>query len=348
MIKPTGAANYAVSRQGTLFYVPGGVSVQMTPRSLVWVDRKGHEEPIKAPLRAYGTPRISPDGTRAAARHHRSGEQRHLDLGLRAGDAEALDLRSWRRWTGGLDARRPADHLHVGPRGRPEPVQPGRRRHRYRRPADDEREPAVPDVHHAGRDTGSSASTRLPRTVRRRPAVFRLTTCRGADRGPVQRPVSSQSPVEPLAETLFDGAWPDFSPNGRYLAYQSDESGRSEVYVRPFPHVDSGRWQISTAGGTRPAWARSGRELFYLDASNTLTAVPVQTSGSTFSAGKPAKVFDTKYAEPNPSRHYDVSADGQRFLMLKDSAAGDPNATPASMVVVEHWFEELKQRVNGK
>ena len=64
MIKPTGAANYAVSRQGTLFYVPGGVSVQMSPRSLVWVDRKGHEEPINAPLRAYGSPRISPDGTR--------------------------------------------------------------------------------------------------------------------------------------------------------------------------------------------------------------------------------------------------------------------------------------------
>ena len=97
-------------------------------------------------------------------------------------------------------------------------------------------------------------------------------------------------------------------------------------------------------------WARSGRELFYLDESNTLTAVPVSTSGPTFSAGRPAKVFDTKYVEPNPSRHYDVSADGQRFLMIKDSATGDPNATPASMVVVAHWFEELKQRVptNGK
>ena len=71
----------------------------------------------------------------------------------------------------------------------------------------------------------------------------------------------------------------------------------------------------------------------------------VSTSGPTFSAGSPAKVFDTKYVESNPSRHYDVSADGQRFLMIKDSATGDPNATPASMVVVEHWFEELTQRV---
>ena len=89
------------------------------------------------------------------------------------------------------------------------------------------------------------------------------------------------------------------------------------------------------------------RELFYLDASNALTAVPVDTSEPAISIGSPAKVFDTKYAEPNPSRHYDVSADGQRFLMLK-ATTGDPNATPVSMVLVEHWFEELKQRVNGK
>ena len=104
----------------------------------------------------------------------------------------------------------------------------------------------------------------------------------------------------------------------------------------------------TTAGGSRPTWARNGRELFYLDASNTLTAVPVQTSGSTFSAGKPATVFNVRYSTPFPPRSYDVSADGKRFVMLKDSAPGDPNATPLSMVLVEHWFEELKQRVNGK
>ena len=119
--------------------------------------------------------------------------------------------------------------------------------------------------------------------------------------------------------------------------------------MRPFPQVNSGRWQISIGGGSRPAWARSGRELFYIDGSNTLTTVPVQMSGPTFSAGKPAKVFDTKYAEPNPGRHYDVSLDGQRFLIVKSSAEhGNPNATPASMVVVLNWFEELKQRVPTK
>jgi serine/threonine-protein kinase len=152
------------------------------------------------------------------------------------------------------------------------------------------------------------------------------------------------------AQTLFDGGGAEFSPNGRYVAYQSvaGEPGPSEVYVRPFPAVESRRWQISTNGGTRPLWARNGRELFYLDASNSLTAVAVQTSGATFSAGRPAKVFDATYSTPSPPRPYDVSADGKRFLMLKDSTTGHQNTAPASMVVVEHWFEELKQRVNGK
>jgi eukaryotic-like serine/threonine-protein kinase len=168
---------------------------------------------------------------------------------------------------------------------------------------------------------------------------------------PVIRPGSDptacadSSPTEPSARARFKGHFADFSPNGRYLAYASAESGRSEIYVRPFPCVDSGRWQVSTAGGTRPAWARSGRELFYLDESNTLTSVVVSTSGPTFSAGSPAKVFDTKYVESNPSRHYDVSANGQRFLMIKDTATGDPNATPTSMVAVLNWFEELKAKI---
>ena len=179
--------------------------------------------------------------------------------------------------------------------------------------------------------------------------IFFLPLTRAVVRpGSNPAPGVSQSPVEPLAETRFRGSMADFSPNGRFFAYQSEESGRSEIYVRPFPRVDNGRWQVSTAGGTRPVWARSGRELFYLDASNTLTAVQVGTSGPTIRIGIPAKLFDTKYAEPNPSRHYDVSADGQRFLMLKAGATDDPNATPVSMVLVEHWFEELKQRMNGK
>ncbi len=180
--------------------------------------------------------------------------------------------------------------------------------------------------------------------VARRVRLFPLASL-GGGQGRGAEPGANPSRLEASGGTLFEGSWPEFSPDGRYIAYQSDESGQAEVYVRPFPLVDSGRWQVSTAGGTRPAWARSGRELFYLDASNTLTAVPVQTSGLTLSAGQPAKVFDSKDATPFGPRYYDVSPDGERFLMLKDSIP-DPNATPAQLVVVEHWFEELKAPVH--
>jgi hypothetical protein len=92
------------------------------------------------------------------------------------------------------------------------------------------------------------------------------------------------------------------------------------------------------------AWARNGRELFYLDASNTLMVVPVRSAGPTVVIGSPSKVFDNKYAQPNPSRHYDVTPNGQRFLMLKERGA-DANATPANMLVVQNWAEEIDARV---
>jgi serine/threonine-protein kinase len=111
------------------------------------------------------------------------------------------------------------------------------------------------------------------------------------------------------------------------------------VYVRPFPHVDRGVWKVSREGGTRAVWARNGRELFYLDGLKTLTAVPVDTTGPTFSAGTPAKVFDAaRYSSWYPPRNYDVSPDGQRFLMIKDGP-------PAQLIVVQHLFEELKARM---
>ena len=116
--------------------------------------------------------------------------------------------------------------------------------------------------------------------------------------------------------------------------------------MRPFPHVNHGRWQVSTGGGTRPAWARNGRELFYVDLANTLTAVSVQTSGATLATGTPVKLFETGYAGSLVSpRDYDVAPNGQRFLMIKENAPRDRNATPAGIVVVQNWLEELKQRV---
>jgi hypothetical protein len=112
--------------------------------------------------------------------------------------------------------------------------------------------------------------------------------------------------------------------------------------------VDSRGWQISTGGGTRAAWGPTGRELFYIDGSGTLTSVAVDTWGPTLAVGKSATVFDTKYLQPNPARHYDVSRDGKRFLMLKDSSAADPNVAPASIVQTDYWFEELKRQVPAR
>ena len=125
------------------------------------------------------------------------------------------------------------------------------------------------------------------------------------------------------------------------MAYISDESGRYEVYVQPFPGP-GGKWQISTEGGTEPVWNPKGRELFYRNASKMM-AVDVATQ-ETFSAGKPKVLFEGPYVPtPRSFPDYDVSPDGQRFLMLK--ANEQAQGAPAQINVVLNWFEELKRRV---
>jgi serine/threonine-protein kinase len=341
MMKPTGSANYAVSRAGTLVYIGAGLSEMMAPRALLWVNRKGHEDPTGAPPRAYGTPRLSPDGTRVAAEIY----DQNTDIWI-----WDFAQRTLRRLT--FDPA--GDGMAVWtPDGRQIIFQSGRAgiSSVYTQAADGTgtvdrlSTSATPQWSHSITPDGTwiAGVDRLPRTA---PNVIFLPLIRDVVRASSSPAVGvSQSPVEPLPETKFRGQVPNFSPNGRYIAYQSDESGRYEIYIRPFPRVANGRWQVSTTGGTRPVWARGGRELFYLDASNALTAVAVDISSPTIGIGSPAKLFDTQYAEPNPSRHFDVSADGQRFLMLKASATPDPNATPLSIVLVEHWVEELKSRV---
>ena len=339
MMKPNGAANYAVSPSGTLAYMPGEAGELEPMRSLVWVDRKGHEEPSGLPLRSYGPPRLSPDGTRVA-------------VGIL--DHGNTEIFIWDF------ARKTLRQLTVSPGtdGLPHWTRDGRRIVFMSARA------GVPNLYAQSADgTGTvdrlttSTSSQWPTAMtpdgtavvgfELRPGEVGAGVIRLPLGGPKSRPGDgvSPSPVEPFVESLFNGAHPDISPDGRYIAYESRGPGPLEVFVRPFPQVNGGRWQISTAGGSRAAWARNGRELFYVDTSMTLMAVPVRTSGTTFSMGRPVKVFDTRYAQPNPARHYDISADGQRFLMVKDHAAGDADRTPASMVVVEHWFAELKARV---
>ncbi len=148
--------------------------------------------------------------------------------------------------------------------------------------------------------------------------------------------------AQPFLRTPFNEGAPQFSPDGRWLAYISDESGRFEIYVQPYPGP-GGKWQISTEGGTEPVWNRNGRELFYRSG-DKMMAVDITTQPS-FSAGKPRMLFEGPVpADPvRRSANYDVSPDGQRFLMLKP--VEQAQAAPTQINVVLNWFEELKQKV---
>jgi eukaryotic-like serine/threonine-protein kinase len=154
--------------------------------------------------------------------------------------------------------------------------------------------------------------------------------------------------VAPLLNASYSENNAEVSPNGRWLAYQSDESGSNEIYVRPFPNVAARRVQISTAGGTRPAWARNGREIFYIKQDGTMVAVPIQANaGNSFSARAPASLFQGPYFAVQAGRTYDVSPDGSRFLMIKNAASTTDAPLPQLWVVL-NWQEELKRLVPVK
>jgi eukaryotic-like serine/threonine-protein kinase len=141
----------------------------------------------------------------------------------------------------------------------------------------------------------------------------------------------------PFLQTEFNEGQGQFSPDGRWMAYSSDESGRREVYVQAFP-ASSGKWQISTAGGAFPRWRRDGKELFYLAADQKLMAVAVQAD-STLQAGRPQALFDA-HVFGAPIVPYSVSADGQRFLV--NTPAQEVNSSPITVVL--NWTSELKKR----
>jgi serine/threonine-protein kinase len=165
---------------------------------------------------------------------------------------------------------------------------------------------------------------------------------------------AAASPSTLLVKSKAVESGGEISPDGRWMAYQSDKSGQFEIYVSPFPNTEGGLWQISNAGGTRPMWARNGRELFFLDGKGLLTEVAVDPNGQTPNPGNPRRLLETPYVLGTSTRgfdlrSYDVSPDGQRFLMIKLAAPADRTAAPAlSLTVVLNWAEELKARVRAK
>ena len=325
----SGAGQFSVANDGTLVYVDPQESVAANARTLVWVNRAGVEEPLTAPARPYLQPRISPDGTRAVVWVNDPADGLWLwDFGLRTLAPFTLD---------------PGEEQHPvwSPDGK--------------RIAFSSSRSGVRNIWWQFAD-GSGAAEQLSPSVQNQfptgftpdgaAIVFYGFTSTGAGRDLSKLSIGPTSQVTTLLQTPFDEREAVVSPDGHWLAYESNSSGQYEVYVRPFPNVDGGERRISTAGGTRALWAPNGKELFYVGADSRLMQVPVVATGTAWSSRTPIRLFEWPYyVGINSGRSYDVSADGQRFLMIKSGPGSEDTEARPSLVVVQNWFDELRRLV---
>ncbi len=327
VMKPSGAANFSLARDGSLVYLAG--DLQSPARTLVWVDRQGREAPIPAPPRGYLYPRLSPDGRRVAL----DVRDQENDIWIWAFDGQTLTR---------LTFDSSFDQSPVWtPDGARVVYSSGSTPNLFWRAADGtgaaERLAEAPTAM-AGNSFSPDGTSLVAWQLNPKTGadLSLLALPGGLERGPTRD-------ARPLLATPFREQNAEVSPDGAWLAYQSNESGTDEIYVRPFPDVEQGRWQVSTGGGTQPLWARRGRELFYRAPDGKLMAVPIQP-GPSFTRRNAAVVVDRAYFVGSGGilgRTYDVSPDATRFLMIKDAAA----ATATQLVVVLNFFEELKRLV---
>ncbi len=328
-----GAGQFSVSASGALLYLPGGIFPD-PERSLVWVDRAtGVAQPLPLPTRAYLSPRLSPDGQRVVV--WTQGDRKIWLHDLTRGTLAPLT-------SGGRNARAiwtlDGKSVTYGSAF-------GGNENLFVRPAD-----------------GSGSAERLT-TSRNLQYAAAWSPSDGAlvfveehpERGQdiLMIPPSGDRRPRPIVELQYPDGYPDFSPDGRWLAYASaDEAGRTEVYVQPYPGPGP-RQQVSLNGGTGPAWSRDGRELFYtttqtIGGQATLTrmmVVPVKLQ-PTFTPGTPRQLFEGRYGATAGIRSYDVTADGKRFLMVQQKER--PALAAAEMILVQNWLEEVKARVPVK
>jgi serine/threonine-protein kinase len=146
----------------------------------------------------------------------------------------------------------------------------------------------------------------------------------------------------PLVASAATNMFPALSPDERWLAYASDESGTMEIYVRPFPETSSAKWQVSTAGGAEPVWSKSGRQLYYINGKNELVAAGIRP-GATFAVGEQRTLFSfAPFLRLGPIPSYGVSADDRRFVMLREGES----AQESELIVAMHWMDGL--RLKGK
>ena len=338
----TAAANYGVSNEGTLLYLEAGkggffpAGPQPTS-TLVWVDRQGQEEPLTTPPGRYNYARLSPDGTRVALDVRDQGNISIWDVRRQRMAQLTFDpaLDSLPVWS-------PDGQRLVWASQRAGPL------NLYWQAAD-----------------GTGAAERLGESRNaQRPSSFtpdgQLLLLSDGPPGTAAQDLGvltlkGDRRVTWLVKTPSSELNGEISPNGRWLAYESNhESGRFQIYVRPFSAVDQGLWRVSVDGGRQPLWARNGRELFFLAPDGTIMGVSVDVPRDTasFPPVTPAAIVagEGYLASIGNSlgRTYDVSPDGARFLRIKIKEGADDSSGPRNLVFVQNWFEELKRLVPTK
>jgi serine/threonine-protein kinase len=325
-----GGANAVVARDGTLAYVAGGSVMGVnSPRTLVWVDRQGREMPIHAPPRPYVFPRLSPDGTRIAA----LANDQEVDLWL-------WDLGRTASTRATFDPARDTYPVWM-PDGSRLIFSSDRAgaRNLYWQATDGtgvvERLNESPNHQHA------SAVSPDGRWL-----IF-TEISPDTNEDVMELQLDGAYRVTPLEQSTFNERNGVISPDSRWIAYEANESGQYEIVVRPFPEVSGGRWQVTTTGGTRPFWAPNGQELFYVSPTGALMRIRVERGTSWAAASPTVQVKEGYYTSPvaYPGRSYDISRDGQRFLLIKERNGSDGAASSTSIIVVQHWVEELKRLV---
>ena len=347
----SGAGQFSVSASGSLAYVPGGI-VPDVERTLTWVDRTGVGQPLTTPPRFYVTLRLSPDGQRVAVAVNSPRDQNIWIDDIQRGMQTRLTsngVNSWPAWT--------PDGTHIAFASAV-----SGNSNLFWTAADGSGKPEQLTMSEHSQFAGSW--TPDGQTL----AFIGFSPATGFDVWVVS--LSGDRQPRPILQTRYNEYYPAFSPDGRWLAYVSNESDRTEVYVQPYPGP-GGRQQVSTGGAVAPAWSGDGRELFYLaprvlasvaqqEGTRALTTqLPTQavpsgiaeirmmavavTAGSTFSAGTPRVLFEGRYVINSPTRGYDVTRDGRRFLMIQEKER--PPIKVSQIILVQNWFDELKRRV---
>jgi Tol biopolymer transport system component len=318
-----GLSHLGFSHSGTLAYVGRDNVAFGNASTLTWVDRQGTEQPLAAPARPYVSPKISPDGSRVA--FHVIETRQMIDLqvwvhDLARGTTTRLTVERINTnpvWS--ADGKRvvyASSSIGVNANGTLTSV------------AADGSAPPVTLMGESASPSPTSVSAdgklvigvRSPGRTRSGTEAWVLAL--GGDATPA-----------PFLDTRFTRGEFQFSPDGKWVAYESNEGGRNEIYVVPYPGP-GGKSQVSTDGGTQPRWNRNGRELFFR-AGAKLMAVDVET-GALFRAGAARTLFE------KVSSDYDVTPDGKRFLMLKPATA---TADPTEIHVILNWFADLRRRV---